>query len=61
VERMNRGTRERFMGCSNYRRGCRFTTQVVAEVPAPITGDDNLDFNSDELYDDNLDFDEDED
>jgi len=65
VERMNRGTRERFMGCSNYRRGCRFTTQVVAEVPAPIPGDDihhiNLDFNSDELYDDNLDFDEDED
>ena len=30
VERMNRGTRESFMGCSNYRRGCRFTTQVVA-------------------------------
>jgi len=30
VERTNRNNGEHFMGCSEYRRGCRFTTQVVA-------------------------------
>jgi len=47
VERMNRGTHERFMGCTNYRRGCRFTAQVVAdpdyEQPVEYMDGDDMD------------------
>jgi len=41
VERMNRGTHERFMGCTNYRRGCRFTAQVVADPDYSVFNDPN--------------------
>ena len=30
VERTNRNTGETFLGCSNYRQGCRFSTNTVA-------------------------------
>jgi len=30
VERTNRNSGETFLGCSNYRRGCRFSMNQVA-------------------------------
>ena len=36
VERTNRNTGEHFMGCNEYRRGCRYTTQVVAATDDTI-------------------------
>ena len=41
MERTNRNTGEHFMGCNEYRSGCRYTTQVVAATITDATGASN--------------------